>query len=69
MPFAMAEFRCVRCLREIDFVHRDRELACPECGATFPLVDGTIPVFLDDPKAAVNYYGPMFREGAAGYDE
>ncbi len=65
----MSEFRCVRCHADVDFERRGEELACPACGTTYPVVDGAIPVFLDDPSAAANYYGPMFREGAAAYDE
>lgn len=65
----MPEYRCVRCLSDVDFVPGEHELRCPACGTTYPLVDGSIPVFLDDPGAAANYYGSMFREGAAGYEE
>lgn len=64
-----AEFRCVRCLVDVDFRFEGDSAVCPSCSERFPVVKGEIPVFLEDPGAAGSAYGSAFREGAAAYDE
>lgn len=68
MTATMAEFRCVRCLADVDFRLEGDYVTCPKCGERFPLVKGEIPVFLEDSLAASNAYGSAFREGAQAYD-
>ena len=62
-------YLCLRCREVVAFVASADDVTCARCGARFPLVLGSIPVFLDEGMKEANFYGEMFREAATRYEE
>jgi ubiquinone/menaquinone biosynthesis C-methylase UbiE len=64
-----SEYCCVSCSSPVEFEWSADTVRCPACDARYPLVDGVIPILLDDALGQSNFYGDMFGRDAATYND
>jgi ubiquinone/menaquinone biosynthesis C-methylase UbiE len=63
------DYRCIQCHRMSSLESFAQSIICNGCGASYPLVEQFIPVFLDPTSVRQNYYGTMFGSAAKDYDK
>jgi ubiquinone/menaquinone biosynthesis C-methylase UbiE len=63
------DYQCIQC-RHMDTLESfAQSIICNRCGASYPLIEQVIPVFLDPTSGRENYYGAMFGSEAKDYDK
>jgi ubiquinone/menaquinone biosynthesis C-methylase UbiE len=63
------DYCCIQCHGTDTLELFAQNIICNKCGASYPLVEQFIPIFLDPNSASQNYYGTMFGSEAEDYDK
>jgi ubiquinone/menaquinone biosynthesis C-methylase UbiE len=63
------DYRCIQChgLHTLEWFAQN--IICKGCGVFYPVIEQSIPVFLDPKSGRENYYGTMFGSEAEDYDK